>query len=245
MQNKNKKRWNYWWGYSLHSPEASQSLTKMGYHRCCKFKEKSIWEEKILMLWILLSRNTSTNTKSFYHNSWKMKFILSTQRASRAPPGYTVYIYIFFLKSTSPSPHPPTPHARLPQKWSARQTVEFPKSRSSFVMQHVLHVPATGNISGQIHVLCIRNFVTYAGLMQTGKWPLLKIRGQWAMRFPDISVTTAFGSVSYRQSLFTTGDYSTEITSKLTFQCLYSNLFSWRGLLQSKLEWNVTMETKH
>ena len=53
--------------------------------------------------------------------------------------------------------------------------------------QHVLHVPVTGNISGQMHVLCIRNFVTYAGLKQIGKWPLLKIRGQWAMRFSDIS----------------------------------------------------------
>ena len=150
---------------------------------------------------------------------------------------YSVHVYIF-SKINQPLTPPPPPHSRPPQKWSAPQTVEFPTS-------HVLHVPATGNISGQMHVLCIRNFVTYAGLMQTGKWPLLKIRGQWAMRFPDISVTTAFGSVSYRQSLFTTGDYSTEITSKLTFQCLYSNLFSWRGLLQSKLEWNVTMETKH
>ena len=84
------------------------------------------------MLWILLSRNASSNTKSFYHNSWEMKFILSTQEASWAGfffsplnvrecffgqrsyagffsylyalPGYTVYMYIFFLKSTSPSP---------------------------------------------------------------------------------------------------------------------------------------------
>ena len=37
----------------------------------------------------------------------------------------------------------------------------------------------------------------------------------------------------------------TEITSKLTFQPLYSNLISRRGLLQSKFEWNVEMETKH
>ena len=37
----------------------------------------------------------------------------------------------------------------------------------------------------------------------------------------------------------------TEITSKLTFQCLYSNLPSCQGLLQSKFEWNVAMETKH
>ena len=86
------------------------------------------------MLWILLSRNASTkiNTKSFYHNSWEMKFILSTQEASWAGffispsnvrecffgqrsyagffsylyalPGYTVYMYIFFLQSTSLSP---------------------------------------------------------------------------------------------------------------------------------------------
>ena len=52
-------------------------------------------------------------------------------------------------------------------------------SHISFVTQHVLHVAVDGYISGQMHVLCIRNFVTvYAGLMQTGKWPLLEIRGQ-------------------------------------------------------------------
>ena len=160
------------------------------------------------MLWILLSRNASTNTKSFYHNSWKMKFILSTQRASRAGfffsplnvrecvfgqrsyagffsylyalPGYTVvHVYIFSKNQPAPQPTPmPPPHPRPPQKWSALQTVEFPTSHVSFVTQHVLHVPVTGNISGLMHVLCIRNFVTFAGLMQTGKWPLLKIRGQ-------------------------------------------------------------------
>ena len=167
------------------------------------------------MLWILLSRNASTNSKSFHHNSWEMKFILSTQGASRtisplnvhkcfffgqrsyagffsylfALPGYTVYMSVFCLKINqplSPPPRPP-PHPCSPQKWSARQTVEFPTCHIFFVTQHVLHVLVTGNISGHMHVLCKRNFVTFAGLMQTGKWPLLKIRGQWAMRFSDIS----------------------------------------------------------
>ena len=157
------------------------------------------------MLWILLSRNASTNTKSFYHNSWKMKFTLPTQGASRAHwtcvnvffwteelcrilflPICTSRIYSVHVNQPAPHPTPP-PHPGLPQKWSARQTVEFPTSHISFVTQHVLHVAVTGNVSGQMHVLCIRNFVTYAGLMQTGEWPLLKIRGQWAMRFSDIS----------------------------------------------------------
>ena len=129
-----------------------------------------------------------------------MKFILSTQGASRAGyffsplnvrecffgqrsyagsfsylctlPGYTVYMYMFFLKSTSPSP--PSPPLRPPQKWSARQTVEFPTSHISF--SHATCAPRPS--SGHMHVLCIRNFFTYAGLMQTGKWLLLKIRGQ-------------------------------------------------------------------
>ena len=114
--------------------------TEIGYHGCCKFKEKAIWEEKILLLWIFLSRNASTNTKSIYHNSWEIKFMLSTlgglgSISSRfffsahwtcvnffgqmsyagflsylyALPGYTVYMYIFFPKSTSPLPHPAPP----------------------------------------------------------------------------------------------------------------------------------------
>ena len=52
------------------------------------------------------------------------------------------------------------------------------------------------------------------------------------MRFSDMisenliahcQVTAVFGSVSYCQSLFTILLVITEITSKLTFQCLYSN----------------------
>ena len=52
-------------------------------------------------------------------------------------------------------------------------------SHISFLMHHVLYVPVIRNynISGEMHVLCIRHFVTYAELMQTGKWSLLKIRG--------------------------------------------------------------------
>ena len=90
--------------------------------------------------------------------------------------------------------------------------------------QHVLYVPVIRNynISGQMHVLCIRNFVTYAELMQTGKWSLLKIRGLWAMGFSDISGHhSIFRSVSYCQcqSLFT-NYWWWEIMSKLTLQCL-------------------------
>ena len=91
-------------------------------------------------------------------------------------------MYIFFLKSTRTSPHPPSPHPpRPPPSEMVHPTNrEFHMSHKiiSFVTQHVLHIPVTGNISGQMHVLCIRNFVTYAGLKQIGKWPLLKIRGQ-------------------------------------------------------------------
>ena len=169
------------------------------------------------MFWILLSRNASTNSKSFYHNSWEMKFILSTQGVSRTgffwahwtcinvffwteklcrilflpictSRIYSVHVCILSKNQPAPQPTPrPPPHPRSPQKWSARQTVELPTCHIFFVTKHVLHVPVTGNISGHMHVLCKRNFVTFAGLMQTGKWPLLKIRGQWAMRFSDIS----------------------------------------------------------
>ena len=52
--------------------------TEIGYHGSCKFKEKAMWEEKILLLWIFLSRNASTNTKTIYHNSWEIKVMLST-----------------------------------------------------------------------------------------------------------------------------------------------------------------------
>ena len=167
------------------------------------------------MLWILLSRNASINTKSFYHNSWEIKFMLSTQGAS--PPGfffqpterlwffffgqrsdagffssylyafpeYILYMYIFFPKSTSPSTTPPTePPPPLPLP-ATRQTVEFPTSHISFVMQHVLH---TGNILCQMDVLCKKEFChLYAGLMQSSKWPVLKIRQLWGMSFSDIS----------------------------------------------------------
>ena len=59
------------------------------------------------------------------------------------------------------------------------QTTPHPTTPPPPPTQHVLYVPVIRNynISGQMHVLCIRNFVTYAELMQTGKWSLLKIRG--------------------------------------------------------------------
>ena len=75
---------------------------------------------------------------------------------------------IHFFKINRPliPPLPPPPPLRLPQKWSAQQIVEFPTSHTciSFVTQHVLCVPVIPNynIPGQMHVLCIRNVVTYA-----------------------------------------------------------------------------------
>ena len=125
MQNKTKNDGTIG-GAIAHS---ARGLTKNGYHRCCKFKEKAIWEEEILMLWIFLSRNASTNTKSFYHNSWEMKFILSTQGASRAAlffsplnvrecffflpictsRVYSVHVYIFSKINQPPITPPPTP----------------------------------------------------------------------------------------------------------------------------------------
>ena len=76
---------------------------------------------------------------------------------------YSVYMYIFF-KITQPLTPPPL---HSPQKWSARQTVEnmrtlLPLSRNiCFTFQSLVI------FSGQMHVICIRNFVTYTGLMKT------------------------------------------------------------------------------
>ena len=68
----------------------------------------------------------------------------------------------FFQNQSTPQPTPPPP-----QIWSAQQIMEFPTSHTyiSFVTQHVLYVPVicNYNISRQMHVLCIRNVVTYAG----------------------------------------------------------------------------------
>ena len=140
---------------------------------------------------------------------------------------YRVYI---FSKSIDPSSHhSPPPPLRLPQKWSAQQIVEFPTSHTciSFFTQHVLYVPVIRNynISGQMHALCIRNLVTYAGtvvvLQVLSKWSLLKIRGLWAMGFSNISGHhSIFGSDSLvlPVAVFVYYNYWWwEITSKLTF----------------------------
>ena len=92
-----KKRWNYWWGYILLSLKASQSLTKTGYHKCCEFKEKAIWEGKIVMLWIPLTQYASAKTESLHA---EIKFELSTQGAPRA--GFLIsplYMCEFLLDS--------------------------------------------------------------------------------------------------------------------------------------------------
>ena len=69
----------------------------------------------------------------------------------------------FFQNQSTPQPTTAPP----PQIWSAQQIMEFPTSHTyiSFVTQHVLYVPVIRNynISRQMHVLCIRNVVTYAG----------------------------------------------------------------------------------
>ena len=128
-----------------------------------------------------------------------MKFILSTQGASRtgfffSPLNvhkcfffwteklcrilflpictsriYSVHVCIFSKNQPAPQPTPTAPDPPRPPRWSARQTVEFPTSHISFVTQHVLHVRVTGNISGHMHVLCIRNVVTYAGLLNANR----------------------------------------------------------------------------
>ena len=159
-------------------------------------KEKAIWEEKTLMLWILLGRNASTNTISFYHNSREMKFMLSTQGASRAdfffnplnvreffffgPRSYaglfSVYMYNFFLKSTSPSPHP-HPQAPLPPATEMVRPTNRGISHVSYFLCHATCAP------------------------RSSYW--LKIQAQWAMRFSDIS-----GHRKIRiQSLFIFGHY--------------------------------------
>ena len=143
-------------------------------------------------------------------------------------PGYTEYT--FFQNQSTPHPTTtPPPPLPLPQKWSAQQIVEFPTSHTciSFVTQHVLYVPVIRNynISGQMHVLCIRNLVTYAGtvvvLRVLSKWSLLKIRGLWAMGFSNISGHHGiFGSDSLvlPVAVFVYYNYWWwEITSKLTF----------------------------
>ena len=159
----------------------------------------------------------------FYDNCWEIRYMLSTQGASRAGLFFqpTVGAWnrfwtvdlcrIFFLPMCTfqnhPAPHPTTPSP--PQKWSARQTVEnmrtfsliFPLSRNICFAFQSLAI-----FSGQVHVLCIRNFVTWAWLIQTGKWPLLKIRGLWEMRFSDISGHRSIRICIVRQSLFTIGD---------------------------------------
>ena len=86
---------------------------------------------------------------------------------------YCTCIY-FFQNQPAPQPlPPPSPPPPLPLP-ATRQTVEFPTSHISFVMQHVLH---TGNILCQMDVLCKKEFChLYAGLMQSSKWPVLKIR---------------------------------------------------------------------
>ena len=170
-----KKRWNYWWGFSPLSPRASQSLTKIGYHRYSKCKEKAIWEGKSLALWIRLTRYASANTKSFYNNNWEIKFLVSTLGASRASRVFffTVRAWIFFfldselmqdsfltymhfqdvqclyIFSKSPSPSPHQSHPPPPQKWSARQTVEtcvfFPTS----------HIPLSRNMCFTYHSVVI------------------------------------------------------------------------------------------
>ena len=137
-------------------------------------------------------------------------------------------VYIFF-KINQPLNPPLPPPLRLPQKWSAQQIVEFPTSHTciSFFTQHVLYVPVIRNynISGQMHVLCIRNVGTYAGtvvvLQVLSKWSLLKIRGLWAMGFSNISGHhSIFGSDSLvlPVAVFVYYNYWWwEITSKLTF----------------------------
>ena len=81
-----------------------------------------------------------------------------------ALPGYTVYMYTFFSKSTSPSPHHPLPPpARLkngpPDKpWNFPRLI-FPLSRNvCFTFQSLVIFQVRCMFFAQ------RNFFTYAGL---------------------------------------------------------------------------------
>ena len=151
------------------------------------------------MLWILLSRNASTNTiiffiitvrkwssycqprehleQVFFSAHWTcINVFFWTEKLCRilflpicTSRIYSVHVCIFSKNQPAPQPTPTAPDPPRPPRWSARQTVEFPTSHISFVTQHVLHVPVTGNISGHMHVLCIRNFVTYAGLLNANR----------------------------------------------------------------------------
>ena len=112
-------------------------------------------------------------------------------------PGYTVYTCIYFSKSPSPLAHHPFTTSEMVGPTDLGKHAYF----ISFVTQHMLHV----SVTGKMPVICIRNFVTYTGLMKTSiKVTYTDLRGLWAMRFSDISghrTTEVFGSVSYCQRL--------------------------------------------
>lgn len=119
-----------------------------------------------------------------------------------ALPGYTVYIFI----PNHPAPHPTTPSS--PQQWSTRHyrswktCVLFPTSHISFVTQHTLHVSVTGNIFRSDARYLHKELCHLWKQVLPVKWPILVIRGLWAMRFSDISGhrTTAKYSDLYRSA---------------------------------------------
>ena len=85
-----------------------------------------------------------------------------------ALPGYTVHTCIYFSKPPSPLPHHPFttsemvgPTDRGKHAYFFPRLI-FPLSRNiRFTFQSLVI------FSGQMHVICIRNFVTYTGLMKT------------------------------------------------------------------------------
>lgn len=190
-----KKQWNYWWGYILLSLKASQSLTKTGYHKCCEFKEKAIWEGKIVMLWIPLTQYASANTESLHA---EIKFELSTQGAPRAgflisplymceflldsglvQDSFRTYMHFqdiqsihFFQNQTAPHPThpplPPTPHIARLRNGPPEQSWNFP--RLIFPLLRNMCFMFQSFIITTFQVRCmffafIRNFVTYAELI--------------------------------------------------------------------------------
>ena len=128
-----------------------------------------------------------------------------------ALPGYTVYTCIYFSKSPSPLPHHPFTTSEMVGPTDRGKHAYF----ISFVTQHMLHV----SVTGKMHVICIRNFVTYTGLMKTSikatytdNSRTLSNEILWYLRSPD--------NRSIRICIVLP-----EITSKLPLQCLlYSNL---------------------
>ena len=178
------------------------------------------------MLWIPLTQckepistaSTQVQVQNlFYDNSdncWEIRFMLSTQGASPAGlffqpavGAWNLFWYLYFSKSPSPSPHHSLAASEMAgPKDRGKHAYFFPRLIFPLSRNVCFTFQSLAIFSGQVHVLCIRNFVTWAWLIQTGKWRLLKIRGLREVRFSDISGHRSIRICIVRQCLFTIGD---------------------------------------